>query len=317
MPVTLNNTSLLDYFPKVINKDLLLFHHPDVPKNFTAFNPYSFQNSNSDTLLVTVGDSWSWGMDLSGYNDLDNFAAGDWIVVDGIISNINNDRLTKVFGNLVSKEIGSDWLNLSIPGHGNFHMAELIECLAKIIPQLNYQKIYIICTLTEVGRWFNTEDDLFLDHTKLMDLVETTGNVNDLLAELNRLAIDRILNSVNKFDHVKLLVGTNFVDPIGLDNLKSTQILTTPWYKLLNISYDYPIYLTYGLGLCNFIRAIDDGCVPKKLQDLFKEWVIKELANSDHFTKKIGESKHFLICGFHPTADGHKIWANYVINHIT
>lgn len=316
MPVTLDHNSLLDYFPKVVNKDLLLFHHPDVPDNFTAFNPYSFVNRQSDSLLVTVGDSWAWGMDLSGHNDLDRFVAAEWQVSSGIISNINQERLTKSFGNLVSNRISSDWLNLSIPGHGNFHIAELVSCLAKIIPQLHYKKIYIVCTFTEVGRWFNTEDDAFLDHIELMRTVENTGSVIALLARLNQLAIEQIKNSIDQFEHVKLLIGTNFVDHIGFENLSDTEILKTPWYRLLNISFDYPTYTTYGLGLCNFIRSIDDGMVPTHLKPIFKEWVVEALTHSDHFTEQISKSDYFLLNSFHPNADGHQLWADYVIKHI-
>jgi len=316
MPIILDNCSLLDYFSVVTDKDLLLFHHPAVPKNFTKFNPYSFQSNNSDTLLVTLGDSWAWGMELSGYNDLDNFIVNDWAIVDGVISNINKDRLTKVFGNLVSKRIDSDFLNLSIPGHGNFHMAELVSQLANIIPQLNYKKIYVVCTLTEVGRWFNTQDDLFLDHSKLMETVEVTGDVNALLAQLNRMAIDQIINSVDKFDHVSLLVGTNFVDHVGFENLQPSQILKTPWYKLLDISYDFPIYTTYGLGLSNFIRSVEDGTVPKRLQLIFKEWIINALIGCEDFDKKISDSSYFNPRNFHPIAAGHVIWSDYVAGHI-
>jgi len=316
MHIILNNDSLLDYFPGVKNKDLLLFHHSSVPGNFTVFDPYTFLNRDSDMLLVTSGDSWTWGMDLAGHSDLDQFDVNDWEITNGIISNINNDRLTKVFGNLVSKTNNSDWLNLSIPGHGNFHMAELINHLANLIPKLHYKKIYVVCTLTEVGRWFNTEDDLFLDHNKLMDLVESTGNVNDLLAELNRLALNQIINNVGKFDHVTLLVGTNFVDPVGFENLKPVQILKTPWYQLLDISYDHPFYMSYGLGLSNFIRAVDDGMVPKKLQSIFKKWIMDSLLQCDQFDKQIRDSIYFSNNSHHPIAAGHTIWADYVTGHI-
>ena len=56
MPIILDNHSLLDYFPGVENKDLLLFHHCDVPGNFTVFDPYTFSNPMGSTKLVPTSN---------------------------------------------------------------------------------------------------------------------------------------------------------------------------------------------------------------------------------------------------------------------
>ena len=53
-------------------------------------NCFDFVDRNADALTVTVGDSWTWGADLAP-----------------------DKRLEQVYGNLISIELGTDWLNLA------------------------------------------------------------------------------------------------------------------------------------------------------------------------------------------------------------
>lgn len=320
MPVVLDNSNLLDYFPSVTEKIPVFFYHENAVKllpKFDEFNPYYFKNRNSDTLLVTLGDSWTWAMECIGRSDFDDFRENEWTINNRVISNINQDRINHAYGNIVSDKINSDWLNLSVPGWGNFQIAELIENLSTIISQLSYKKIILVCTFTEIGRWFNTNDDVHIDHSRLLEQVKITNDVNTLLKELNHLTVTQILNSLDKFSHVQLLVGTNFVDHLGLDALSPEQILPQPWYQLLNISFDFPVYVGSYMPVDGIARGMSDGLIPEQLHTLCKAWVVDTMEKSKIHNKILFSSTYFKSGRYkHPQPSGHKIWADYIVKHI-
>lgn len=314
MHVKLDNTRLDDHFPLVI--DLLsYFKHPDwskLPGPINSYNPYYFKNCNSDALVVTVGDSWTWGQELCGYNELLDIRTCDWQVVNGMLSNINSDRFEKSYGNLLSQQLNSDWLNLAVPGWGNTQMAGLVKNLADIIPHLHYDKILVVVTLTEIGRWFNTHVDVNIDHQKLFYKLH---HPTQLLERLNSIVVDDITACLNKFSHVKLLVGTNFVDPIGLDNLLPEQRLSKPWYQLLDIVFDTPVYTLNQLAWSNFLRSMDDDLMPSKLHSMFKPWIMEIIDRTNALVDRL-ETSPYMTTGSHPLPISHKIWAEYIFKHI-
>ena len=323
MLIQLTQSNLLEYFPGIEKsvffgeKSHIVSVLPTLSKlQFDIINPYFFKNRNSKILFVTIGDSWTWGTDLAGYHDVLEPVIHDWEINNRTLSNINHSRLTNVYGNVVSEHIVSDWLNLSVPGHGNFTMASLAQQLGNLIHKLNYKKIIVVCTLTEVGRGFNSDIDSFLDHNKIMQSVEQTLDVNTFLAELNIKAIEKITDSLNSFPHVQLLIGTNFVDAIGFDALSPHQILQKPWYQLVDISFDEPTYLISRLVWENFVRAIEDGLIPKKLHSIFKSWILDLERKSLAKTFAIAEKQNNFVLSLHPDSTGHQKWAEYIIEHI-
>ena len=68
-------------------------------------NTFNFISRDSDILIVTVGDSWTWGSDISENNHDDNF------------------RITHLYGNVLSDELKTNWLNLGLSASSNFWTA--------------------------------------------------------------------------------------------------------------------------------------------------------------------------------------------------
>lgn len=307
----------LELFP--INKELNNMLMSYLNNCTYRFNPYNFKCVNSDTLLVTLGDSWTWGMEVAGYHDFVNFQLAHWEISQDVITNTNPDRINNLFGYTISDTIKADWLNLGVPALGNMQIANQIQTLSNVIPSLTYSKIIIIVTLTEVGRWFNTECDTALNHSEILKIVEQTNNPDQLLCELNRFVIKQILSSLTPFPHCNLLVGTNFVDAIGLDELPEHQYLTTPWYKLLNIEYPTRTYITNELAWSNLMRSADDGLIPKDLHLIVKPWLLDLIDSAEKSSSKLLASEYIYNCtnmSAHPTKEGHRIWANYILDHL-
>lgn len=249
-------------------------------------NTFDFVNRGSSTLVVTAGDSWTWGADLD-----------------------NEFRLQQVYGNIVSHSLGADWLNLAQSGSSNFFIAERIEELGKIIPKLNYNKIYLICTFTEVGRGFNSHHDIHINYLDWFDKnpIECAQDFDQLLDYINRDCLNRIRAVVDQFD-IELVLGTNFVDAVGITD--DPVFLPMPWYQLLGCKNAVVSYAS-STGATRLNDVI--SFVPLDKSTLFKSWYIDLIDRSAHTDHMCAMPPLFKN---HPTAPGHIAWANYILQHI-
>jgi len=252
----------------------------------TPTNTFDFVNRRSDTLVVTIGDSWTYGASL-----------------------VPKNRVEQVFGNHLSKMFESDWLNLGISAQGNFWITEQVESLVKIIPKLHYKEVIVICTFTGIGRWFNTRYDLYIDYINLFKNV-ILDDFDKLLVLLNQECVSRILNAVNKVDNIKLKVGTNFVDHIGFESLSDEQIIHKPWYTLLTQDTQEVFNCSYYGRLDNALQFMD-----KQYHESFKEWYIDLASKAKHRNDILGNNPDDFF-EYHPLENGHVLWAKYIKSEI-
>lgn len=256
----------------------------------TPTNTFDFVNRDSKILVVTIGDSWTWGSDLSIHNQNDRY------------------RRNNVYGNIVSKELDADWLNLGLCAQGNFWIACMVRELATVIPTLTYQHIYVICTLTGTLRWFNTKYD---QHINYIDWFRKNApNFDRLPVMLNQHSVSSMIESLAGLDRVVLKVGTNFVDKTGLDALVPTQTLPDPWYELMDYRDDGPVYTCVCYEtISQAIEFIDSQHHPA-----FKKWLLEIINKSQRRISLISNPADFRNC--HPLAHGHQIWARYVLKDL-
>jgi hypothetical protein len=261
----------------------------------TPTNTFDFVDRDSKTLVVTVGDSWTWGCDLSLNNSDEQY------------------RKDHVYGNLVSKELNADWLNLAIPAQGNFWIVAMVKELADLIPNLDYDKIIVVCTFTSVGRWFNTKYDQHIDYVSwFKDNIRQKQDFDQLLFMLNDVCVADISTSLAPFDHVVLKIGTNMVEHIGLTGLKSTQILQDPWYRLLGVQ---PTTLAY---VCFYHDRLSTATefIPPQYHSDFKNWWL-DLWKASEQQLLVLSSLPGIMRNYHPLSAGHEIWANYIFEQLS
>jgi len=252
----------------------------------TPTNTFDFVSNQSKTLVVTIGDSWTWGSDIA-----------------------KHDRTHCVFGRLMAQELTADWLNLALCNQGNFWMATMAEELGALIPKLHYDKIYVVCTLTEIGRWINTKFDVYLDYiTMFRDQIKT--DFNKLPQLLNNEAIGRILTALD-YPHVELRIGTNLVDQIGFENVAPSEILELPWYQVLgNAAPDHVYVCQFNAnGLASMFEFI-----PKEHHSLYKQWIVDSSTRADQRLKMLDNTAMFFKR--HPTVSSHQAWARYILSSL-
>jgi hypothetical protein len=244
-------------------------------------NMYVCENRNSNRLLVTIGDSWTYGSNLK-------------------------HKDTQVYGYILSEQLESDWLNLSIPATGNFFQATVAEELGAIIPRLNYKCIDVVCTFTGVGRWFNTEHDVHIKYREWFDEhITKPQDFDQLLYMLNEQCVTRIQKALNQ-PLVNLYFATNFVDALAFESLPTKQILQLPWYKVMGLEDNLSVYTClYYDRLSTATEFLD-----KNKQDWFKEWFLQIADITYKRYDLLSDAAKFE--NLHPLANGHLQWADYV-----
>jgi len=253
----------------------------------TPTNTFDFVSRSSNILLVTVGDSWTWGSDISENNSDDDY------------------RLKSVWGNQLSGMMGSDWLNLALCAQGNQWMANRITEFANIVPLLNYEKILVVCVFTGAGRMFNTDIDHDFDYVEwFKQNINTPNDYYSLLELLNTTAIKQIRNSL-QFPHVNLYLTTNMIDSLGFTSSFDA------WYKTIGITDDKCVYT--DMTAVERLLTIEEFVSGKQLVD-FKQWMLQLIDSVEYREQHYSDTNIFR--NQHPLADYHKQWAEYVYENI-
>jgi len=193
MQIKLSENNLLDYFN---------FRESWQVCDVNPLPATDFVSRNSDTLLVTVGDSWTWGAGLD-----------------------SKQRKTQVWGNLVSEMIGADWLNLAQPGQSNQWMANRCRELYNISAELEYKKIVVVVVFTGAARSLDQD----FDYIHWFE----NNSIHDFLPMLNTKAVRTI---TNRPSNVELYLSSNMVDPLGYTSSFKT------WYNVLGLKDSNNVY---------------------------------------------------------------------------
>ena len=171
---------------------------------------YYEQSIGSNTLLITVGDSWTWG-DSLGRTTLE--------------FDDREHRLTHVYGARLSGMLECDFINIGIPGGSNLYILNYLVCVLKNLKK-TYDKRYIIFTLTESGRELKNS---LLDQKKIYqalagkDWPEFTQLIK---GQYTKSSMDLMMSEIS---------GIHFQDVVGLFlNLRGSVDLNDLLYRYEN-----------------------------------------------------------------------------------
>jgi hypothetical protein len=162
----------------------------DVPSWSMVTNVLYFRSSGNKKLLITVGDSWTYGDSL-----------GNTKVRNGVDD--EEYRLSHVYGHLMSESLQFDWANIALPGGSN---TCVVSWLSMFLDTMHKQYDEIICTvtLTESGRH---EDMQYIDRT-----LTQQQNLEKIVA----IAYGQVQTIALKHPKVKFIIAHNFTDPVGV-----------------------------------------------------------------------------------------------------
>jgi hypothetical protein len=300
--IQLSSESLYDYFSLATSND---------SATVIGKKLFDFVDRKSNTLVVTIGDSWTWGADLTQ------------CLLNGThLSRLTDDdyRIHHVFGNQVANSLSADFLNLGESGSGNWHIYKKIQELQTIADQLAYKKVIVISVVTELGRDFNSCNDLDVDYRSwLLNNIHDYKDYYKFFEFINSHIAQKIHDVISKFDSkFHWLFANNFVDPIGVDVLKPWWVPQT-WLQIIiqHMKKQYvPVqcYTVFPWVIEKFDMVFD--VAPELDRVTWLQWIneISDLANQRAgLCFNDGVNFGNLL---HPSAPNHRYFAEYLLTQI-
>lgn len=287
-------------------------------------NRLFFIDQNSNNLLITIGDSWTWGDSL-----------GDLSI---------RYRSDHIYGKYISEHLGSDWLNYGYCGSGNNALFLVLEYILTIVSSefkkksdfaisenaiksnitlLNllggflgdltktlflkkYQKIYVCFTLSETGRDFNKE-------AKGSTVVELLNQDEILLSE-NFKKIEK--NCSNLF----LITARNFSSSFN-NSLRSIN-LEKNWIQI-NFEHNYVNgfnnhgYTFNDINKTGTVSGIGFQEIEKLDHADKKQYIVDQIDSVDRLWYWLRNNPlNYNKATCHPTEESHRLWAEYLCQHL-
>ena len=258
---------------------------------------FDWVKTNSSTLLVTIGESWTWG---------DSLVRTQHKYVDD-----REFRLANVFGGQLATKLGADFLNIAEPGQSNTWIANQYKEFVDAITEFDYKRIIIVLTLTEVGREFEGDLDQTRDYQASL---HDTTNINMFLKIMSSY-VENIILSVDR-SRIELLIGTNFVDSNYDQELR---ILEQSWVDIIATQTGTllarPCYVVNSWVFERFDKLLNFA--NQYPRDQFLTEIMTLMATASKRTDFLLASPvNYKQASKHPTPDGHTMWANYLYQQL-
>lgn len=256
---------------------------------------YAEKVRNNKNLLICIGDSWTWGDSLGKSHE-----APLWNDVE--------TRHRQFYTNLLAERLQADWMMIAWCGTNNHFILEQYDTINTAIKQgvySNYEKVYVHVCLTEMFRDLmnlqSVDGNYFMPNNKT-NFHEFTKEyfkhfVIDKLEELGPIP-DTHTFSKNFWNIDFDVSGYNFVDRTWQDLL----------FEKDNIEGTKNIPVVSGMGI-------------EPLTDYLKKHNLREIESqfSESLVDILALVKKMIGCKYnnekatkHPTAEGHRIWADYL-----
>ena len=237
-------------------------------------------------LLITIGDSWTWGDSLG----ISNFGLG--------IS--DPERTNLVYGRHLQGLIGDcDWINIAMPGTGNLWIADVAKRFVNISRQVSYDRIFLSIGLTDI---FRDVSSRYQSDPKVKN-----KSLNDVTFKCER-RIFRKIKQIESESNIKVIVGRNFSDTVFDQHKKQIKHhLPERW---VDISADHS-----GMPRpknCWGVRIPD---LPSAQE---KQWALDNVMQDGiSMIDFLMECPlHYKKSSKHPTEDCHRFWAEYVYSYM-
>lgn len=276
-------------------------------ENWSIDNPYSFRQwyhediQGRDTLLITVGDSWTWG---------DHLGCIDWeTATDDPV------RLKQIYGCLLANSLDADWVNLARPGCSNYWMLEQLQNIHAHLLRVkdNYKKIYVVVTLTEDLREATYSRRICVDGV-YQGLWTRSIGVTDFLVQVEQHLLRNLEMYFKQLPFVTVHVQRAFTDVWPANS--SPLLLEKSWCDVIQDkvkfdNYQRPVPFIGQMAVNPLTEKYIVQNPDRKLEFLRIMDLVETRWNF------LGESMYNLKGStYHPNPAGHCLWADYLFNQI-
>lgn len=261
-------------------------------QNLTDWEEYYHDCGQRQHVVVTAGDSWTWG------------------------DSLGDNRLNEVYGRLISQKLDADWINIGSRGRSNSWILKSLLYLSTVLPE-HYKKITVVVTLTENARDFETSYTFPHDYHQNF---KTHGDSFEFYESLLVAARDFWIEQIHEIQtnlNTSVIVGQNFVwhDLHKLDAVK----LSNNWIEKIGEHQQRPNPVRTELvtgWIFDKVKVVQQ-MVPVG-NAVFQQWAIPYIDRASQVNSWLqGSDLNNQAMSKHPVSKGHEIWANYILTQVT
>lgn len=254
---------------------------------------------NKKSLLVCIGDSWTWGDSLSWA--LERYDNKDHILVNNNWD--KHERSKYCYGNIISNHLGSDWINLGWPGGSNHYIVKRFQEALNSDFINQYEDVYYVLCLTETGREL-AEPDYDID---------LSGDSDEILQRSEQHLIDTIMDIYNG-DMSKLVICRNFTKSYENTSYHTKHLKS--WVRV-NFEKERPSENSDSIMMSGPATGIGYNTLDIKNIESKESYVTRRYDEIDRLYTFLQKSKyHKNKATKHPTRQSHELWANYIYEWI-
>ena len=258
-------------------------------------------------MVICYGDSWTWGDSL-----------GQSCAATG--SDDFEFRSQNVYGYHVAHSLNADFVNFAIPGIYNYWVHDRLKILIDhdmCNLSSKYNKIYIIVTLTELGRDF-VLDKYTENFKEFYDYTNASGK--EILKQAERFDFLQLLQIQSLLPkNALLIVGRNFTDTQPENKHLVKNLVPMNWCDILFDKQEFEpvgnvVMASHGVSqFAQFIKL-------NKLDSIeCKQWMTEQIIPKSQKQIYLLDKSiyNYKKASKHPTPQGHKLWADYLTEYIT
>jgi hypothetical protein len=253
---------------------------------------------NNDTLVIAMGDSWTFG--------------------DGIPPQV---RHSMIYGGIIAEKLSADWLNIGCRAWSNSYVLSHLDYIIEQLNSCNYKKIYVIITLTENGRDIDDAAHYkFSCRSRFNELGETTQFYQSLLDDLEKVWCASINNAVDKMDsRYTVVIGNNFVwhDCVATELADGIILAERNWIECLATAQGLPDPIRTNLVTGWIFDSINENIhrqVTVQSKTAYNSWTVPLIERATLVNKWLDSSAmNNKKSSKHPNGNGHEVWAHYIL----
>lgn len=292
----------------------------------------------SRQLLITAGDSWTWGDSLGQTTlEFDDYKY----------------RTQHIYGTHLAELLGSDFVNIGLPGRSNLNIIEHVDLVLSNLTH-QYDNIQVVFTLTEVGREITDVIGLINNRSHYQDvwqgpdwptydqLINNTASAEQLAIVKSETQATLFGHSINLFlelqqattldelfciierytfeelqkccSNVKYIIARNFTDTFNSNY--NNQLVKDKWTDVIAqqgplTPYPSPVRCLTQMSIAPMVQLVEHLNL-----DLKAQW-ITVLESAEHAVNWLDASPYnSKRASKHPLEQAHRWWAEYLYKQI-
>lgn len=277
-----------------------------------AMNTEFLIQRGSDTLLIVVGESWTYGESLSGIGT----GAGMFNI---------QEQLENCMGPRMAEVTGWDLYQFAVPGNCNLYMHLDLKRILKYVATLGYKQVKVVLQMTENSRELPLRDSKNVDGHSIKRWLNASAPDNPIdivnwLEMYDEIFYDSFQNLLNEFNACPIegVLWRNFTRPAGKTSSKKYNFkrieptFITYTAKLVNHDHTPPMLM----NAYSFDQYIKNFKLNLTHPDGVKEFLNGQMDLIEKLFNYIHGNKTVLNLAYHhnhPSKTGHLVWAHHIV----